>query len=477
MRSVAGRSRSARPVAGQVRGSDCLKAGGVSTSACGSRGKSAEHIKESARANSGRRARVSRRLLAGAILLATAVALVGNTLWIQHLDCLDMRVFRCYAEAFWHGAAILHQASTSACSAYLSGPPQQFRSFPPEYPPASLLVMTIPLLLPWIPYTAAFTALMAAFVATAVSILVVKGHLGRAACFAVYTLLAGWSFTLERFDLLVGLLVLLALVAANRGHLRIAAAVLAAGALLKLFPIALLPILLLASRRGDNPRWRWDVIAVFGAVCVAGLLPQLVLSPSSVTSPVHYEMARPLQIESLPGMLLWSTSGVTQGTNALSYANGGPYAMFSYNSFNVGGGAQLLWGSLATLAGLFFLTVAYLRAWLGQDSLGRSFVLVLLVVLMSGKVFSPQYVLWLLPTVALVEGMRLRWLVLSGLIYLIYYYYNTITVGVPFDQVFVSTVTIRNAFLVGIVLVYAFLPGDLATTAWPTRPLLHYLKD
>ncbi|MGH2345173.1 MAG: glycosyltransferase family 87 protein, partial [Chloroflexota bacterium] len=285
--------------------------------------------------------------LAVAVLILTSVAVIGNMLWIGRSDSLDTAIYRCYAHAFWDGPRMLQAAATKACVSLWSAPPQQFHTFPHEYPPLALAVFSLPLLLPGISYTAGFVMWLGLIMLVTAGWLIRRRQLEAAAAFVLYTLLAGWAFTLQRFDLLAGVIVLLTLVLAQQGRPRAAAGMLALATLLKLFPVVLLPFLLIACRRGESGRWRWDLVTVFLAVCGAGILPELLLSPSSLWSPIHYELARPLQIESLPGSLLWSSSGMPADSG-----NTGPHVAFSYYSLNVVGGAQLLWGTLAALIGL-----------------------------------------------------------------------------------------------------------------------------
>jgi hypothetical protein len=49
--------------------------------------------------------------------------------------------------------------------------------------------------------------------------------------------------------------------------------------------------------------------------------------------------------------------------------------------------------------------------------------------------------------------------------------------GIEFDQGFIGTVLIRNMLIAGLVLLSAFLPSDLVTDGWPTKPFLRHLQE
>jgi uncharacterized membrane protein len=414
--------------------------------------------------------------VAALVALLTLLALIGNALWITSLDSLDLLVYHCYAAAFWQGAPVLHQAGTQACAPLWSAPPVRYHSFPHEYPPLALAVFSLPLLCPWWSYSTAFVILMAACLLLATAALLWRGHLEAAIGLPVYALLAGWSFTLERYDLLVGLGVLASLWLAQRGRLAGATVALALATALKLLPVVLLPLLLIWCKRQEGGRWRLDLLALFAAIVLVCEAPALLLDPSALWSPLQYEFSRPLHIESLGGVLLWLSSNAGLGT--APNLTGGPYMVFSYNSLNVAGGTQAFWGAVPLALGLAAAALVYRRAWRGEDSLGRGYVLLLLAVIASGKVLSPQYLLWLLPAVALVEGPRLRWIALSCLFYFIMYCYNTIPLSLlPNSANFITAIVLRDLLLWGLVALYAATPGDRkAAQQWPARSLWSMLR-
>ncbi|GAC1430047.1 MAG: hypothetical protein NVSMB65_03520 [Chloroflexota bacterium] len=95
-----------------------------------------------------------------------------------------------------------------------------------------------------------------------------------------------------------------------------------------------------------------------------------------------------------------------------------------------------------------------LPSW--RDSLARTFLVVLLITVATGKVFSTQYIFWPLWLAAYGEGLRLRWLVLALLTLFIAYSY---TLGMLSPSL-LEAIWIRNALLVAVTLGYLLGPGD-----------------
>jgi hypothetical protein len=156
--------------------------------------------------------------------------------------------------------------------------------------------------------------------------------------------------------------------------------------------------------------WRAGPLLAFAFVSAVVLSPFLIIDFHGLISPVSYAVQRPLHIESLAGLLM-------------VFSNlGSPHLVASYGSCNVLTGAQPV-VSIACLS-LFAAGVllAYRRVRLGLDSLGRGAILILMITLVTNKVFSPQYLLWILPAVAYVEGFDLRWL---GIAFLTSYSFDT----------------------------------------------------
>ena len=201
---------------------------------------------------------------------------------------------------------------------------------------------------------------------------------------------------------------------------------------------------------------------VFVGVCALCTLPALALDPSSLLGPLRFELERPLHIESLLGIVLWLCSGAVMGPV------GGAVAVFSYNSLNVVWGPQNILTALAAALGLLALVVAYVRAWRGLDSPARTTIVILVALIATGKVFSPQYLLWVLPVAALAEGLRLRWLLLAALTcVIIQSYYAVPLADLPGTPLFAGAIAVRDLLLCALAALYLLTPGDLAGRAWP----------
>src|SRR6185437_13566306 len=282
-----------------------------------------------------------------------------------------------------------------------------------------------------------------------------------AAAFALYVLVGGWATALERFDLVPGMLVVAALILAERSRRMGAYLLLAGAAVLKVSPGFVAAVLATRQWRQDGVLPRRE-LGAFVLAILAAALPFAILNPRGFLGPLSYDGARPPQIESIPGSLLW-----------LSGKIGVPVQVkLTYHSVNVVG---YLAGPVSWIAtGLFIAGVILVcrRAWRGTVSLPGSCVLVLLVMLSTSKILSPQYLLWLFPVAAYVEGLRARWLLVAGLTLVIFpygYRLDLSLVKLPEHPLFMASILARNAVLFARTVAYLLKPerastADLART-------------
>ncbi|HEY6411698.1 MAG TPA: hypothetical protein VIY29_29930, partial [Ktedonobacteraceae bacterium] len=116
---------------------------------------------------------------------------------------------------------------------------------------------------------------------------------------------------------------------------------------------------------------------------------------------------------------------------------------------------------LAVLLVLGYFYALFVQ-WRGKLDVTQAFIAILLVFIVTGKVFSPQYLMWLIPLLAYVGAYNRFWLIVWVPISLLttyifpYIYMNTIRLPVPYKPGFIESVTARNTLLLFLTLAYLF---------------------
>lgn len=275
-----------------------------------------------------------------------------------------------------------------------------------EYPtPAALLL--------WIPtlftsgdgaYLAVFVVGMAA-VATLglVSLLTLpEEHATRAGMTYLLSLGALGPISFYRFDLVPGVLVLVSCVALVLGRRGWWSALMALATAVKLWPVILWPLGL--ARRS----WRRSelVVAALSAALIVGV-SVAVAGWDRLVSPLTWQSGRGLQVESVAATWIYLARLIRPSawTAALSHAN----------SWDFSGPGVALTTLLASLAqvGLFAWVVLltrrlWMRGLADAPTTALAAASVVALTLVTDKVFSPQYMAWLLPVAALVVGVAAR---------------------------------------------------------------------
>jgi Glycosyltransferase family 87 len=421
------------------------------------------------------------------IIVAMGILMFCGASWQVFKSNTDVAKYQCYAAVFLQGTHVAksypqHQCdfisesqtytnAKIAADLHKYGAPsflvnfvkQQnitspLRALPHEYPLLTLIPFLIALISPQHWYQVAFAILMA-LLAGGMYFLLARFKSRTAAIIgATLLVIGGWSTAVGRFDLVPSLLTLLAVILAEHKRWTWAFVLLALALLMKFYPVMLLIPFLVGQQMELQEKWnalrRWQPFAAFIGICVLVMGVSLLLSVEGTISPLSYFETRPIQAESLGSSLLWLSTFVTHHT--LSFDN-------TYHSLNVQPvhiltslvtyGEQLL-----ELVGLAF--VAWVQ-WQRKITLATATLLTLLVVIVTGKVFSPQYLIWVIPLVAYVVGTNWRWIVswiaicaLTTSIYPYTYYApgHTSIIKVPLVPWFYPAVTLRNFLLLGFVL-------------------------
>jgi uncharacterized membrane protein len=198
-----------------------------------------------------------------------------------------------------------------------------------------------------------------------------------------------------RFDLWPAALAAAAMLALLRDRHRLGWALLGAAVAAKGYAICVVPLAVVwTARRVGRPELA-RAAAWGGGVLLVTFLPFFAVAPHGMWVSIWGQVSRPIQIESLGGaILLWAREGAIHTT---------------HGSANVFGTTARLVTAGFGVAELLALLWCWLRFARGNPDAERfcRFAAASAVAFVAfGKVISPQYLIWLVPFVALVKGRR-----------------------------------------------------------------------
>jgi uncharacterized membrane protein len=286
-----------------------------------------------------------------------------------------------------------------------------YRDFSLEYPPFALVFFILPRLITrtFFAYAVAYRVEVLACDLVALAILLA---IARERGIRPWTLLASYTVCLiaigpivrEQYDLFPAVLCLAAVYWFARQRHATSWIVLTLGALTKVYPVLLAPLFLLVHlRRRDGAAVLRAAVGAAG-VSVAVLSPWLLAAPASLERLYAYHAQRGLQVESTYASLLFFAPKL--GLLHLGRE-------FAFGSWNLTGPVPNACAAAASAVMVVSLAAVY--AWAYQRIgtarpdillMGSLTLVVLLAGLLTSKVLSPQYLLWLLPFVPLATVRR-----------------------------------------------------------------------
>jgi hypothetical protein len=251
--------------------------------------------------------------------------------------------------------------------------------------------------------------------------------MGRMLAYLASTL-ALWYLFYDRLDLIQAALVMLALaLLLSRLHYGWSFAVLALAINFKVTPIVLVPVWVVGSWPGSRALtlYRPRVLAALGAraVLLLGLvagyfLPFYLSAGERCLGFLAYHRARGIEFESLYGSLLMGQQAWGQPVG-VTYSYGSINLVSPLSPVLAAGAPWLSAGLLLAATALLLVHARRLAAReqgqvCGPGSLAQLHpevfacwaLLFLMVFIAAGKVFSPQYLLWLAPLVSLIPFAR-----------------------------------------------------------------------
>ena len=390
----------------------------------------------------------------------------------------DATRYQCYGISFWQGQAALQAQgldnnAQSQCafldtssSSTLAGKmqarhfpaflvslvqsqstTQAFHALPPEYPLLTLAIFSPPLFASGLGYQVFFALFM--IIAAAVIYLLIARFRSRPAAmvFAFYLAVGSWATALGRFDLVPAGLTLGAVILAARARWNWAYFLIALAILLKLYPAIFIPIFLIAQQKQISGSWkvwqRWQGLALFVATCAAVTIVSLLLNVANTLYPINYFLSRPIQVESLPGTLLWLGQFVHFPAQYI----------FTYQSLNFSSLLAHKVSLLSTFLLVAGLCYTFWLQWRGKLDIFTASLVTLLVIVILGKVFSPQYLIWVTPFIAYIGKQNWKWIASWGAVCaLTTFVYPFNYVDIPhIDHVYPAIIA-RDLIILGIVL-------------------------
>jgi len=313
---------------------------------------------------------------------------------------------------------VIHQQGieSDVARVYFPYADELFRGSIPEmeYPPFALVFFAIPRLFASTPlgYEIAFSAEVFVFFMAGLIVigkLAKRYHQSQHMAMLVYAalMLMLIEFVLDRYDIFPAILTLLSFYCLVTKRYAWAFALLSIATMSKLYPVVLFPIYLVPFF--FNRDWK-NVLKGAGVFIITALLivlPFVLLDSEAAFHFLSYHMDRPLQVESFAASLieLASIVGLTD-----------VWVEFGFGSDNLMGpwpdavASYLLPLTLSVLAALYALH-AYMMSRLRKDKqdsennriihLSGAVLVSLLAFILFGKVFSSQYLIWIVPFIAL----------------------------------------------------------------------------
>lgn len=331
-----------------------------------------------------------------------------------------------------------------------------YRDFTLEYPPFALFFFILPRL---------FTSSLAVYaIAFQVEVFLfdllglyliyrIAQSQGKALwkMLTVYTvaILAIGPIIAQSYDIFPAIIVLLSLYCFWTGKHKTSWGILALGAMTKIYPIAIAPLFLAYYVRNRQYKRIWSGILVFAASSLAIIIPFLVTSPGSLLSFINYHARRGIQLETTYSVFLLIAGKMGLTSTQL---------VFGAGSWNIAGPLANTLAVISTFVLAFFLLISY---WFIYSQIkpeksqilemGTYSLLVIAVILITSKVLSPQYLIWLFPLLPLLFGKQRYniwavFVVIGVLTYFIFplHYLELIALKTEI----VAVLLVRNIFLV-----------------------------
>ena len=394
----------------------------------------------------------------------------------------DAGKYQCYALVFWQGRNAVNVLPQEQClflkyyspNSIIEGmkasrvpgriirlaksqnTTEAFRNLPFEYPLLSIVPFSLGLMAPTALYQVAFALWMLLIAAIIYLILYKTRSTGAAIAFAFYLVIGNWGSAAARFDLVPAGLILGSVILGARRKWSWAFALLALATMLKFFPVLLVFPFLIAQQKQNNEKWyswqRWRALVLYCGICIMATLVSFSLNIANTINPFLYFFNRPIQVESTAATALWIG-------NFFGYPFKIVQSFGSVNIVSALNGNISLSSTVCLAAGLLYTFWLQLR---GKLDIYTASMLTVMIIIVTGKVFSPQYLIWIAPLVAFVGQANWKWLLPWGTVGLLTTWvypnmYDTVPLKyVPLLPTFYPVVFARDLLIFGFIIVLLF---------------------
>ena len=348
-----------------------------------------------------------------------------------------------------------------------------YRDFKVEYPPGSIAIANVPYLVTHEEYRLAFIAQSVAFDALGLWAVYRLSRRrgswwGVAAWLGLLPLLGPVAFT--RLDMAVAACIAWALERVEAGRWTRGGIWLGLGTVIKLTPGLMLPVVAIAAPR------RWRPAAAFTAVVAVSVLPFLTDLPKLFDSIAGYHLERGVHAESLWGSAAL-LARVTMGTSV--------EVVGAFGASDISSRLDDSLKLLSNIAALVVLIDSVLAAWHVRRGNGAQTVLVaggyLVLLTAVGRVFSPQYLVWLVAPIAAglaIAPRPLRWsavllaisIALAHLVYPVWFFDYMAVKGWAVAVGFARNLALLGAGLLAVRVAWRYQPAPDPDSAPDAEP-------
>jgi Protein of unknown function (DUF2029). len=281
-----------------------------------------------------------------------------------------------------------------------------------EYPPLALVFITIPGFFASTPegYSVAFSIMAYLFFLMGLVLaakFAKRSNQSQYLAMLAYTvmMLLMLEFVLDRYDIFPMIMTMLSLYCFITKRYTWAWVILSIATMTKLYPAVLMPVYLMMFLMDRDWKGAFKGIAVYALVALAVILPVLLLGSDTISYFYGYHMDRPLQLESTAASLIAVLAILGLTTVGVEFTSGSDNLIGAWPDAV----APFLTPLTIVVLLVLYAVAAYVivrmkRSGLDNENnrmviLGVTLFAAVALFVSVGKVFSAQYMVWLIPLV------------------------------------------------------------------------------